>query len=122
MKPIPTVESTSGLLRLFRIVNSIFRPLNFLEARNRKYGDFYQITFKNSPPTVVISHPRAIEEIFTASGDRFEIGKGNAILKFLVGDNSLLLLDGKAHKNRRRLLMPPFQRCYSPDMKLQLQL
>ena len=108
MKHITTVKSTSGWLRTIRQINSILRPLQFLENRNRQYGDFYQITFKNSPPTVVTSNPKAIEEIFTASTNTFEVGKGNKILSFLVGDNSLLLLDGKEHKNRRRLLMPPF--------------
>ncbi|MDJ0574114.1 MAG: cytochrome P450 [Xenococcaceae cyanobacterium MO_234.B1] len=108
MEQIPTVQSTSGLLRTIRQINGVLRPLNFMEERNRKYGDFYQITFKNAPPTVMTSNPQAIEDIFTASPDTFEVGKGNQGLNFLVGDNSLLLLDGKVHKNRRRLLMPSF--------------
>ena len=108
MEKITTIKSTSGLLRTIRQINAILRPLDFLENRFQKYGDFYQITFKNSPPTVVTSNPQAIEDIFTASPDKFEVGRGNKGLSFLVGENSLLLLDGKAHKNRRRLLMPPF--------------
>lgn len=108
MKQITTVKSTSGWLRTIRQIDSILRPLEFLEKRNQKYGDFYQVTFKNSPPTIVTSNPKAIEDIFTASPDKFEVGRGNKMLSFLVGDNSLLLLDGKEHRNRRRLLMPPF--------------
>jgi len=108
MKTIPTVNSSSGLLLFVRRTKAILRPLNFMEERNRKYGDFYQVKFESSPPTVITSHPQAIEEIFTASPDNFEVGSSNKGLVFLVGDNSLLLLDGKAHKNRRRLLMPPF--------------
>ncbi|MGL5793017.1 MAG: cytochrome P450, partial [Waterburya sp.] len=108
MRQIPTVESTSGLIRTIRILRAILYPLNFLEKRTRQYGDFYQVTFKNAPPTLMTSNPKAIEEILTASPNKFEVGKGNKGLNFLVGDNSLLLLDGKAHKNRRRLLMPPF--------------
>ena len=106
--PIPTAKSSSGLRRIIRQMNALLRPLHFMEERKRKYGDFYQITFKNSPPTIMTSNPRAIEDIFTASPDKFEVGKGNKGLSFLVGDHSLLLLDGKAHKNRRRLLMPSF--------------
>ena len=52
-------------------------------------------------------NPQAIETIFTAS-DKFDVGRANKLLSFLVGDNSLLLLDGKTHKRRRKLLMPPF--------------
>ena len=108
MEKISTVQRSSGLLLLIRRINAIFRPLNFMESRRRKYGDFYQLTSQNSTPSVMTSNPKAIEEIFTASPDKFEVGRGNKGLSFLVGDNSLLLLDGKKHKNRRRLLMPPF--------------
>lgn len=108
MKTIPTVKSTSGLLRTIRRINAVVRPLNYMEERNKKYGDFFQIVFKSSPPTVMTSNPKAIEDIFTASPDNFEVGRGNKGINFLVGDNSLLLLDGKEHRNRRRLLMPSF--------------
>ncbi|MDJ0742982.1 MAG: cytochrome P450 [Xenococcaceae cyanobacterium MO_167.B27] len=108
MQQIPTIKAASGLRLTMRRINAILRPLDFMERRNREYGDFYQIKFKNAPPTVMTSNPRAIEDIFTASPDKFEVGRGNKGLAFLVGDNSLLLLDGKAHKNRRRLLMPSF--------------
>ena len=105
---LPTIKSTSGLLRTFRMFESILRPLEFMGKRTAKYGDFYQVTFKNSPPTIVTCNPKAIEDIFTASPDKFKVREGNKILGFLVGDNSLLLLDGKVHKRRRKLLMPPF--------------
>ena len=108
MTSITTVKSPSGLVRIIRQIVAILRPIHFMEKRYRKYGDFYQVTFPNSPPSVMTSNPQAIEDIFTASGDKFEVGRGNKVLRFLVGDNSLLLLDGKAHKNRRRLLMPSF--------------
>jgi len=108
MTNISTVKSTSGLLRTWRQLNSIVRPLEFLERRRQKYGDFYQVTFKNSPPTIMTCNPQAIEEILSASPNQFDVGRGNKILSFLVGDNSLLLLDGKTHKRRRKLLMPTF--------------
>ena len=108
MQPIPTIKSTSSWLRILRQLKALLRPLHFSEERNRKYGDFYQITFKNSPPTIITSKPQAIKDIFTASSDTFEVGIGNKGLNFLVGDNSLLLLDGSAHKHRRQLLMPSF--------------
>ena len=108
MNTIPTVKSTSGLIRTFRQFKAIVRPLEFMERRCKLYGDFYQVTFKKYPPTIMTCNPQAIEDIFTASPDRFDVGRGNKMLSFLVGDNSLLLLDGKPHKRRRKLLMPPF--------------
>lgn len=116
MQQIPTVKSTSGWLRTIRIANAILRPLKFMEQRSSKYGDFYQLTFKNSPPTIMTSNPQAIEDIFTAAPNTLKVGSSNRMLSFLVGENSLLLLDGKEHRDRRRLLMPHFhgeslQRC-----------
>ncbi|MCC0176385.1 cytochrome P450 [Waterburya agarophytonicola K14] len=45
MPNLPTVKSTSGLLRTLRMFGSIVRPLEFMERRKAKYGDFYQVTF-----------------------------------------------------------------------------
>ena len=105
---IPTLEAATGWRLTMRRLKAILRPVDFIADRDRQYGDFYQVQFKDAPPTVMTSNPRAIEDIFTAASDKFEVGRGNRMLSFLVGENSLLLLDGKAHKNRRRLLMPPF--------------
>ena len=104
MKTIPTAKgSFNPLLNIY----SAFRPLNFVDNYTQKYGDFYR--FKtNNRPIIVVSNPQAIEEIFTAPADTFESAEANKVLSFLLGDNSILLLDGKAHRNRRRLLMPPF--------------
>jgi cytochrome P450 family 110 len=100
MKPIPTVEAASGLRLIMRRIKAILRPIHFIEERDRRYGDFYQVKFKNAPATIMTSNPQAIEAIFTASSDRFKVGRGNRVLAFLVGNNSLLLLDGKTYKNR----------------------
>ena len=108
MQDTPTIRSASGLRLWQRRIKAIFRPIDFAMDREREYGDFYQVKFVNAPPTVMTSNPQAIEEILTLDSDGFEVGRGNKMLSFLVGNNSLLLLDGKKHQNRRRLLMPPF--------------
>ncbi len=44
-----------------------------------------------------------------AEGNKqFDAGRGQQILKPLLGENSLILLDGDRHKRDRKLLMPPF--------------
>ena len=105
MKTIPTAKgSFNPLLNIY----SAFRPLNFVDNYTKKYGNFYRFKLSNNRPIIVVINPQAIEEIFTAPADTFESAEANKVLSFLLGDNSLLLLDGKAHRNRRRLLMPPF--------------
>ena len=104
-KTIPTVkDSFTPWLNLY----SAFRPLDFIESQIKKYGDFYKFEVPNKPPVIVVSNPQAVEKIFTAPSNTFKSAEGNEIFSFLLGDNSILLLDGEAHKTRRRLIMPPF--------------
>lgn len=61
------------------------------------------------PPLVIFSNPQAIAQVFTADPNLFEVGKQtSAPIKALLGDNSLVLLDGVRHQRQRKLLMPPF--------------
>ena len=89
-------------------ISSILRPVEFMEKYYARYGDFYRFVDKNNKSFNITSNPQAIKEIFSLSSDRFDSGKANKSLSFLLGDNSLIVLDGKAHQNRRRLLIPPF--------------
>ena len=105
MKTIPIAGHSSSLwLNLY----SAFRPLSFMERCNKKHGDFYKFVGKDNPSFVITNNPQAIREILDAPSNCFDSGKGNKNLNFLLGDNSLILLDGEAHKHRRRLLMPAF--------------
>ena len=84
------------------------RPLQFLEECDRKYGDAFTLRFSGFPPQVFLSHPQAIQEIFTADSQQFDSGKAVLFMQPLFGENSLILLDGASHQRHRRLLMPPF--------------
>ena len=108
MKQPPTIPNTPPLLRNLRMFQFLWFPLPYIEDRTKRYGDICQTKRQNSPPSVTICNPQAIKEIFTASPENFDVGVQNKGLNFLVGDNSLLLLDGKEHQRQRRLLMPSF--------------
>ncbi len=62
----------------------------------------------NTPPIAFFSDPAAIKQIFTASPEHALAGRANVVLKPILGENSILLLDGARHKRERKLLMPPF--------------
>ncbi len=94
--------------RLLRMLKLIARPLDYLETYSQRYGDPFRVGGKTSPGLVYFSHPKAIQEIFTADPELFEIGKANRGLRFLLGDYSLILMDGERHQRQRRLLTPPF--------------
>ncbi len=102
---LPNGPSTPRLLRMFKLIT---RPLDYLETYAQRYGDTFRIAGKNSPGIVYFSHPQALQEIFTADPELFEIGRGNRVLRFLLGEHSLILQDGERHQRQRRLLTPPF--------------
>ncbi len=81
-----------------------------LEKFQQKYGDiFYTPQSFLNPPYVIFSDPQAIEKVFTADPNLFEVGKQTSLpVRVLLGDNSLALMDGVPHQKRRKLLMPPF--------------
>jgi cytochrome P450 family 110 len=72
----------------------------------RRYGDPF--TLKLPPgPLVLTGTPEGIQEIFSAPPQTFA-SYSTPFLAPLVGEHSVLLLDGAAHKRGRSVLMPPF--------------
>ncbi|MBE9179545.1 cytochrome P450 [Oculatella sp. LEGE 06141] len=90
-----------------RIIHSLFRPTEALETYRHRFGDTFTLTAPGNAPLVVCSHPDDLQVIF-ANPARFDSGKGNQILRFLLGEQSLILLDGDRHQRQRQLLTPPF--------------
>lgn len=86
----------------------IKRPLPFLDAAKKRYGDIFTIRLLGMGPMVMISAPDAIKAVFTGSSDVLLAGEGNAPLAPFLGENSLLILDRQPHLRQRRLLLPPF--------------
>lgn len=58
--------------------------------------------------TVVITDVDEIRKLFTGSPQAFHAGEGNRVLRPIVGDQSLLILDEDPHLRHRKLLMPAF--------------
>jgi cytochrome P450 family 135 len=76
---------------------------------HKKYGDIYTVRLMpKGRPLVFFTKPEHAKEIFAGDPEIFHAGKGNAILGPVMGEHSLLLQDGDAHKRARKLLMPAF--------------
>jgi cytochrome P450 family 110 len=91
-----------------RLIKFIFQPIEYVEDFAKVYGDNFTVWRNGKNHLVYFSHPQALEQIFTADASHFETGGGGGILKYLLGDNSLILLDGDRHQRQRQLLTPPF--------------
>ena len=81
-------------------------PFGALRKYARRYGDPFTLKLLTGP-IVLTATPEGIQELLTAPPQTFE-SNGAPFLAPLVGERSVLLLDGAAHKRERALLMPPF--------------
>lgn len=93
----------------FQVMKLIANPLPILEECKRIYGKTFTLRFSGQPDNVVISDPIDLKQIFAATHTQLNTGEMNAtLLQPVLGDYSLLTLDGKKHLQHRKLLLPPF--------------
>src|SRR6185312_3742791 len=58
---------------------------------------------------VYVADPQAIRALHTGDQSDLRAGEANAPLGMMLGERSVLVLDGPEHLRQRRLLLPPFQ-------------
>lgn len=86
----------------------LLRPIAFMESCRRRYGDAFSVRFVGfSTPMVMLSDPEAIRELYTERGHALPPGRTVA-LRPVMGPRSVLLLEGREHLARRKLMLPPF--------------
>lgn len=84
--------------------------LRFLTACQRRYGSVFTLHVAGFGHMVYLSDPAAIKTVFAGNPSVFHAGEANSMLAGLLGDSSLLLIDDDVHRDRRRLMSPPFHR------------
>jgi len=104
---LPKEPRTPALLQTLHL---IAQPTRFLETCAKQHGDPFTVRVLglNSPPVVFFSHPQAIREIFAVPSEQFDFKKATHVFKPLMGEQSLILQEGRSHQRQRQLLMPPF--------------
>ena len=86
----------------------MLRPISFLEACRRKHGDVFSVSFLGfQTPMVMVSDPEAVRALYTVPEHGLPPGRSVA-LEPILGARSLLLLEGREHLARRKLMLPPF--------------
>ncbi len=78
-----------------------------LEQCRARLGPMFTLQIAYEGHWVVVTQPEVVKEVFTGDPRVFHAGEGNQILKPILGDNSLLVLDEKEHISQRKLLLPP---------------
>ncbi len=95
---------------LLQTLQLIANPTKFLAKYAKRYGDTFtlRVLGLNSPPVVFFSQPQAIKEIFALPVEQFDFKKATHVFKPLMGEQSLILQEGKSHQRQRQLMLPPF--------------
>ncbi len=99
----PTLPLPAAVQNLFWIR----RPTEYMKLARRLYGDAFRIELM--PFSIsLFSDPESIRTIFSAKSADAYAGKINRIIRVVVGEDSVLLLDGPEHMRHRKLLLPAF--------------
>jgi cytochrome P450 len=85
------------------------RPVETLLAWHKRYGDVFTAKFLVFGTGVYVADPAAIRDLMTGDQSDLHAGEANAPLAGVLGDHSVLVLDGPEHMRQRKLLLPPFQ-------------
>jgi cytochrome P450 len=86
----------------------LLAPVAFMESCRRRHGDAFTVRFVGfEQPMVLISDPAAIRALYAQREQRLPPGRF-LTLRPMVGPDSLLLIEGAGHLERRRMMLPPF--------------
>ena len=96
------------LPRLIQTAGFLLLGPRFLEACRRRYGDAVTFGTVFDSRFVMLFDPALVKMLFQGSNEQLHAGEANALLGPVLGDRSVLLLDGAEHLRHRRLLLPPF--------------
>src|SRR5436305_7779720 len=96
------------LPRLVQTAGFMFGGVRFLEACRRRYGDLVTLGTMFDSGFVMVFDPALIKEVFRGSNHQLYAGEANALLGPVLGERSVLLLDGSEHLRHRRLMLPAF--------------
>ena len=93
-------------------IPKLLQGVGFLAARDKavaavskRYGPTFTLNLPIFGQTVVVGDPALIKELFTAKPDLIARA---GVLGEMFGPGSTFSLDGAEHRERRKLLVPPF--------------
>ena len=104
--PLPPGPRAPASVNTARLVQ---RPLESLLGWRARYGDVFTVPLLVFGVGVYVSDPSAIREMLTGEQSDLHAGEANAPLSAVLGERSVLTLDGREHLRQRKLLLPPFQ-------------
>ncbi|OZM79097.1 cytochrome P450 [Pseudonocardia sp. MH-G8] len=85
-------------------------PRWWLDRCHRRYGDVFSVRAAPMGTLVYLADPDDIRTVFAGDPAVYRAGEANSVLSGILGDSSVLVIDGQRHRERRRQMLPPFHR------------
>jgi cytochrome P450 family 135 len=104
----PTLPPGPRLPRVVQTAAFIVGGVRFLEACRRRYGNLVTLGTLFDSGFVMVFDPAEVKELFQGSNEQLHAGEANALLGPVLGERSVLLLDGTEHLRHRKLMLPAF--------------
>jgi cytochrome P450 len=105
---VPSLPKGPRLPRFMQTLGFVFFPRQWIDACRWRYGDVVTFSTLFDPGFVMVFDPEGVKQVFRGPPERLRAGEANAPLGPVLGQRSVLLLDGAEHLRQRRLMLPPF--------------
>lgn len=103
-----TMPPGPKLPKLLQTLGFMFAGRRLLDATRRRYGDVVTMSTAFDARFVMVFDPELLKQVFRAPPEQLRAGEANALLGAMLGERSVLLLDGAEHLRQRKLMLPPF--------------
>lgn len=103
---LPNGPKTPKLLQLLSFGKDSIKMLTNCQSI---YGDRFTLRFPGQQPYIMVSSPKDLKAIFMEHSGILDAGAANGtVLKPILGENSLIILNNERHMLHRKLMLPPF--------------
>jgi cytochrome P450 len=102
---LPPGPSDPSLVQTYHWIR---RPVPYMHELRRRHGDAFTLRMAGIGTFAFFCRQDAIKEIFTANHEDLSLAPIAGDFGVLVGEHSVLVLEGAAHLRQRKLLLPAF--------------
>ncbi|MEW2590353.1 cytochrome P450 [Micromonospora aurantiaca] len=119
MTSAPTRSTTSktppgsNAPRFVQTASFVRGPIDYLDQNHRKYGDIFTVSLIGMPPIVYVANPDLARQVFATDRSVGNAGRTRQdFLQRMVGDYSILVLDGDEWLRQRKMIGSAFHTRY----------
>jgi cytochrome P450 len=94
--------------RALVVAKWLFQPTAMMAAAQEQHGDVWTLRLVGHHDNLCVTDPQLIEDVFKGDPAVVYGGEANITATAVLGENSVLVLDGREHSVQRNLLRTPF--------------